>query len=458
MNYKILVNKDYLYHEEDFSNRELKKVTNCLGEVFYLEKRTLKAYLKLKDELALENIFIDIVSGYISPLEHEELPKSLSNKYVPSVLVSEHYTGLCFDIGLIIDGKLISDNLELLEKKDIFETIEKYLSKEGLIIRYPKNKEEITNYNYEPWHYRYVGRKTASIINSKKLCLEEYDSLYNKSGVLLINKPSGITSRYVVNRVSQIFDTSKVGHNGTLDPLAEGVLVVTINKACKINELLTSEDKEYVAEVKSGILTDTLDIDGEVVALSSDKIDKAKLDFVIKTFPKKYLQEVPKFSAVKVNGKKLYEYARENKAIDLPKREVFIKELSLLDCDDTTFKFKTVVSKGTYIRSLINDIGNKLDVYLTMKSLIRTRQGKFLLSDTIDLDDVMISSNLISIKDALNLPIRIINDSDYKLISNGAFIKNTYNIDDKVLFVKDNREVAIYRADGDKLYCYKMLK
>ncbi len=466
MDYKIVVNKDKFYDKNYFSNRELKVISNSLKEEFLLEKRTLKAYLLLKEDLEKENIFIDIISGYRSIEEQEEIidlytdkyGSSYVNKYVAGVNTSEHHTGLCFDIGLIIDDKLISDSKELLTYDDIFQKIIDRLSKYGLILRYPKDKEIITKYNYEPWHYRYVGKSTANIIKNSNLCLEEYDKLYKKSGVLIVNKPKDITSRDVVNKVCDIFDTKKVGHNGTLDPMAEGVLVVTINKACKINELLTSEDKEYIASVKVGIETDTLDIEGKVLRKTNKEITKEMLDNLFKTFPKKYLQEVPKYSAVKINGKKLYDYARSDLDIKLPKREVLIKDLELLDYNNTSFIFRCVVSKGTYIRSLIRDMGDFLDIPCTMNSLIRTRQGKFLISDAISLDKVNINSNLITIKDALDIPVIEIDNKDYNLINNGAPISNHYNIKDKVLFLKESNEIAIYKKDNDKLKCYKMLR
>ena len=466
MDYKIVVNNDKLYDKNYFSNRELKVVSNSLDEEYLLEKRTLRAYLSLKDDLEKDNIFIDIISGYRSIEEQEEIIELFTkkygsdyvNKYVAGVNASEHHTGLCFDIGLIIEGKLVYDSDELLKYDDIFIKIIERLPKFGLILRYPKDKEMVTKYNYEPWHYRYVGNVTASLIRSNNLCLEEYDELYNKSGVILINKPKGITSRDVVNRVSEVFDTRKVGHNGTLDPLAEGVLVVTINKACKINELLTSEDKDYVAGVKVGLETDTLDIEGRVVKESDKRISRDMLDNLFKSFPNKYLQEVPKYSAVKIDGKKLYEYAREEKEISLPKREVLIKELELISYDDSSFKFRCVVSKGTYIRSLIKDMGDMLDIPCTMESLVRTRQGKFLIDDTINLDSVNISSKLITISDALDIKRIEIDDKEYNLICNGASISNHYNIKDKVLFIKDNRVIALYQNVNNTLKCYKMLK
>ena len=466
MNYKIVINKEKVYNKEDFTNIEYKSITNSINEEYLLEKRTLKAYLLLKKDLESNNIFIDIIGGLRTLEDQKKIiddykvkyGKDYIDRYVAPIGSSEHHTGLCLDIGLIINNKLIYESNLLFKEEEIYKKVIEVLPNYGFILRYPKGKESITGYNYEPWHYRYVGKTTAKIITENNLTLEEYDKLYNKSGVLLVNKPKGLTSRDVVNRVEKVFDTKKVGHNGTLDPMAEGLLVITINKATKINELLTSNDKEYIASVKVGIETDTLDLEGKVIKEDSKKISKDMLDDLFKEFRKEYLQEVPVYSAIKVKGKKLYEYARDDKEVELPKRKVIIKELELLDYKEDYFKFRCVVSKGTYIRSLIRDMGEFLDRLFTMSSLIRTRQGKFMLSDAIELDDINVNSNLLNINKALDIEVLEIDDKDYKKVVNGAIINNSYNIKDKVLFLKDNKALAIYQNFNNKLKCYKMLK
>ena len=466
MNYKILINKENPYNKEDFSNYCLVKYKNEFNEEFLIERKCLQAYLKLKESLALNNINITVDSCYRSLEEQEELInnylKSYGEEYTKNYVAekgySEHHSALAIDIALIVNNEKVGELNKLEEYLTIFEKIIPKLKEYGFILRYPKGKEKITGYNYEPWHYRYVGKTTANIIMDNNLTLEEYDKLYNKSGVLLVNKPKDITSRDVVNRVEKVFDTKKVGHNGTLDPIAEGLLVITINKGTKINELLTSNDKEYIASVKVGIETDTLDLEGKVIKEDDRKISKNMLDSLFNEFKGKYNQEVPIYSAVKVDGKKLYEYARSNKEVSLPKREVIIKELELLDYREDLFKFRCVVSKGTYIRSLIRDMGKFLDRLFTMSSLIRIRQGKFMLSDAIELDDMSINSNLLSISNALDIKIQEISDMDYKRVINGALIDNSYNIKDKVLFMKENKEIAIYQNINNKLKCYKMIK
>ena len=465
MNYKILVNKTHPYKKSCSNNVILQRITNEVGDEYLLEKRTLKAYLELKKDLEKDNIRISINSGYRSIEDQIETKSkylrifgsSYTKKYVAEPGFSEHHTGLCFDIDIIVNGKVVDEYQDLTPYMNIFNRIIMRLKDYGLILRYPKGKEDITGYSYEPWHYRYVGKSTANIITDNNLTLEEYDELYNKSGVLLVNKPKDLTSRDVVNKLEKVFDTKKIGHNGTLDPLAEGLLVITINRSTKINELLTCTDKEYIASVKVGLKTDTLDLEGNIVKRSDKKISKDMLDNLFKEFKKEYLQTVPKYSAIKVNGKKLYEYARSNKDVELPKRKVTIKELELLDYKEDSFKFRCVVSKGTYIRSLIKDMGDFLDIPCTMSSLKRTRQGKFSLDNAIELDDVTINSNLINISEALDIETIEINDNDYKKVVNGASINNDYNIKDKVLFIKDNRVIAIYQNVNNKLKCFKML-
>ena len=152
------------------------------------------------------------------------------------------------------------------------------------------------------------------------------------NGVIVVNKEKGMTSFDVVHEIKKIFHTKKVGHTGTLDPLAEGVLIVCIGNATKIVELLTANDKEYIAEAKLGIKTDTLDTEGEIIDKKDFNIDL--LEDTINSFKKTYLQEVPIYSAVKVNGKKLYEYARKGIEVELPKKEVTIKEIELLSSNN----------------------------------------------------------------------------------------------------------------------------
>lgn len=286
------------------------------------------------------------------------------------------------------------------------------------------------------------------------------------NGILIVNKPQNYTSRDIVNIISKKLNTKKVGHTGTLDPIAEGVLVVPIGRALKISELLTSEKKEYIAKVILGYETDMLDITGKEIKRNIPNVDKDKLIEVLNSFIGKYNQEVPIYSAVKVNGRKLYEYARSNIQITPPSKIVEIYSISLLEGpiykDDTVeFTMKCEVSKGTYIRSLIRDIAYKLSTYGTMKELIRTKQGSFLLEDAFTLEDIQKDNyKLLSIKEALpNIKITKIDDKTLKQVKNGMVLDKFFEEEISLLVDKDGREIAIYKDIGNgKVKPYKMIE
>ena len=277
------------------------------------------------------------------------------------------------------------------------------------------------------------------------------------NGILLVNKPKNVTSRDVVNFICKKFDTKKVGHNGTLDPLAEGVLVITIGKYTKLNELLTSTEKEYIADVSLGIKTDTLDSSGKVLEEREEFIDEAILKNTIANFPRVYMQEVPKYSAVKINGKKLYEYAREGIDILLPTKEVSIKSLELLSYESHGFRIKALVSKGTYIRSLVRDILDDMGKIGNMSGLIRTKQGKFSIENCYSLEDIENGDyELLKIKDVLDIKIVKVNSDLRKKVVNGVRIEGNYP--DLVLFVdEDDNELAIYKRENNMMVVEVML-
>jgi len=280
-----------------------------------------------------------------------------------------------------------------------------------------------------------------------------------QSGILLINKEKGLTSRDVVNLVSKKLNTKKVGHAGTLDPIATGLLVIGVGKATKILDLLTMDEKEYQAKVKIGLETDTLDITGEIVKQEDDVIlKKTELEKVLKSFQGEYMQEVPKYSAVKINGKKLYEYARNNQEITCPKRLVKIKEIELLDFNEEKmeFTFKTLVSKGTYIRSLIKDIGEKLSIPMTMLELERVKSGKFSLENSFKMAD---DFKFLKIEEALDFKVFVVNDLNLlKKIKNGNVLEN-YNLEtenDFVIFKSNDEILAIYKKEDFKFKAFKV--
>lgn len=279
-------------------------------------------------------------------------------------------------------------------------------------------------------------------------------------GIILINKPKNVTSRDVVNQVGKILKNKKIGHTGTLDPIATGVLVLCVGKYTKLVDLITSYEKEYISTVLVGTETDTLDVTGNILNKVDVKLEEDKLIQALKSFKGDYIQEVPIYSAVKINGKKLYEYARNNESIDLPKREVEIKNIELLDIDNNEFTFKVKVSKGTYIRSLINDIGKYLEIPMCMKELHRTMQGNFKINDCYTIEDIENGNyNILDIKDVLDYKVIKINDKTLEFkIKNGALIDNNFNYD-TVMFELDDKIIAIYQTyekDNTKLKPYKM--
>ena len=272
------------------------------------------------------------------------------------------------------------------------------------------------------------------------------------NGVLVVNKGKDVTSRDVVNDLVHIFHTKKIGHTGTLDPLATGVLVCTIGKYTKLNLDLTSEYKEYVAGMRLGILTDTLDITGNVLKEEDIKLDEELITKTINSFQKEYDQEVPIYSSVKVNGRKLYDYARNGESVELPVRKVNIKNIEILSIDGNDVKFRCLVSKGTYIRSLIRDIGVSLNTCATMTSLERTKQGKFDIKDSYTIDDIKNNKyKILSLEEVLDLDIVTASDNLFKLIDNGVTIEYKSN-KDYILFRYSFNDIALYKKEEDKKY------
>ena len=285
----------------------------------------------------------------------------------------------------------------------------------------------------------------------------------NYNGILMVNKPSGITSRDVVNIVGKTLNTKKVGHTGTLDPMATGVLVLCLGNALKVCELITANDKEYIAKVILGIETETLDTTSPIINTKKTNITKEEIEKVLNSFKGIYLQEVPKYSAVKINGKKLYEYAREGKEIELPKKMVTIYDIQLISDityynDTTSFYIKTTVSKGTYIRSLIRDIGYKLNTCGCMDSLERTRQGIFNIDNSYTLEEIKNNNyKLLSIEESLpNIPLVEVDNKTLFKIRNGVKLKKFFTGD--MAIIKDkNKVVAIYKNDLNESKLFKMI-
>lgn len=263
------------------------------------------------------------------------------------------------------------------------------------------------------------------------------------NGVIVVNKPKGITSRDVVNKLVKVFGTKSIGHIGTLDPMATGVLVCLIGKYTKLGSIMVNHDKEYIATFKLNVLTDTLDIEGKVLDTADKKISLEDMQGAIEHFNGlTYMQEVPIYSAVKVNGKKLYDYARSNEDVILPKKEVTIYKLELVSFEDEV-KIKCKVSKGTYIRALIRDICAYLGTYGVMTDLVRTKLGDYDISDAYSLDDISNGKyKLYSLEDIFDLDVRYINDDNHKQIYNGNIVKDKNS--NYILYKEGDKAVAFY--------------
>lgn len=263
------------------------------------------------------------------------------------------------------------------------------------------------------------------------------------NGVIVVNKPKGITSRDVVNKLVKVFGTKSIGHIGTLDPMATGVLVCLIGKYTKLGSIMVNHDKEYVATFKLNVLSDTLDSEGKVLKTDNKIISLEDMNGAIEHFNGlTYMQEVPIYSAVKVNGKKLYDYARSNEDVILPKKEVTIYKLELVSFEDEV-KIKCKVSKGTYIRALIRDICAYLGTYGIMTDLVRTKLHDYDIGDAYSLDDISNGKyKLYSLEDIFNLDVRYINNDNHKQIYNGNIVKDKNS--NYILYKDGDKAVAFY--------------
>lgn len=277
--------------------------------------------------------------------------------------------------------------------------------------------------------------------------------------IYVIDKTKGLTSRDVVNQMGKILGTKHLGHTGTLDPLATGVLVIAVGRATKIIDLLTSTEKEYLAEVKMGLLTDTLDITGNVLEqVEVPSVSFVELEKTLQSFVGKYEQEVPLYSAVRVQGKRLYEYARENQQVALPKREVEISKITLLNLQQDTFSFSVRVSKGTYIRSLIRDIGVKLQIPMSMQNLRRLHQGMFSIEEAIPLAQFTKQTPGYSCSEVLQriYPRETISQELVKKVQNGA--KITLPRAERYLLLYDEQDhlLALYQKEAEHYRAFKI--
>lgn len=267
------------------------------------------------------------------------------------------------------------------------------------------------------------------------------------NGFILVNKKKNMTSRDVVNSLIKILNTKKIGHTGTLDPFAEGLLLVAVNKGLKVVKLLNYKDKEYIAKVRLGIKTDTLDITGNILEERKEDLNKEELEEVLQSFIGDYSYEVPIYSAIKVNGKKLYEYAREGKKVEIPSKDSYIYDIKLINIEENSFTFSVKVSNGTYIRALVRDISKKLNKIMTLEELTRTKIDSLLLKDAYTLEDIKNNNfKLLKINDLLNYKEVELSGYLEAKVLNGNKIKLKEK-EDNILFIKETEEIAVYTRE-----------
>ena len=246
------------------------------------------------------------------------------------------------------------------------------------------------------------------------------------NGFLLVNKHSGITSSQVVQKIKKKFNLKKVGHLGTLDPMATGLLIIAINRATKFASLLLQSQKSYRAEVTLGIQTDTDDAEGEAISFKDVNINKSETKETLLTFLGESDQLPPNYSALKHKGKPLYKYARDGIKIKKAPRKIIIKNIENIEIELPKVSFDIQCSKGTYIRSIARDLGSRLGCGAHLSKLIRTGQEKFMLSHASSLDDINLNK-LISLEDAFeDLGFVQLNEKDTVAFTNGRFIETDF--------------------------------
>lgn len=250
-------------------------------------------------------------------------------------------------------------------------------------------------------------------------------------GILIINKPKGYTSHDIVNIVKKTLNTSKVGHAGTLDPNATGVLPILVGKATKISKYLIEHDKTYIAELALGEKSSTGDTEGEIIEKKKvPLLNEEQIKQVLKSFEGKQMQTPPIYSSIKINGKKAYEYARKGQNIQLEPRPIEIMKISFIKFENNVLKYEVQCSKGTYIRVLCEDIAERLGTVGLMKNLCRTRVNEFDIEDSCKIEQIA-KEKIISIEKVCNIKPKIeLDDKNKEKFLNG--VKLNFNMENGV--------------------------
>ena len=276
-------------------------------------------------------------------------------------------------------------------------------------------------------------------------------------GLLNIYKPVGMTSHDVVSALRRLTKIKQIGHTGTLDPFAEGVLPVCIGKATRLIEFLP-DDKEYLATVQFGSATTTYDTEGEITFSSDKKVSKEDIINALKNFEGEIEQLPPIYSAIKVNGKKLYDYARQGQEVEIKPRKVIIEKIELKSFDEDLQQAEVLIkcSKGTYIRSIAHDLGQYLSVGGHLIKLVRTQAGKFRVEKSIRLDGLEVEKNLINPINILDLPQFEVEEDDLEKIKNGMPLKMKFPGNNFCVLVYNSLICAIGFSDCDKINLKKV--
>ena len=270
-------------------------------------------------------------------------------------------------------------------------------------------------------------------------------------GILCINKPANMTSFDVCAQIRRKYHC-KVGHTGTLDPMATGVMIITLGKSTKLVQYLTHAKKTYQAVCRLGIKTNTGDIWGEVIERAQiPDLDKENIEQVLSSLLGKSMQQPPMISAIKIDGKKLYEYARKNQIVEVPLRPIEVFSIKLDGIRENELVFTIVVSAGTYIRTICEDIGKRLNTVATLSGLERLAIEDITINQTMELDEVLAGVELMFIDPLIALKqYRQISVEDPTFIFHGKKIELPYQ-DDRILFVLNNEPLAFYRKE-ENLY------
>lgn len=277
---------------------------------------------------------------------------------------------------------------------------------------------------------------------------------------LNVRKPKGITSFDVIYKLRKITGIKKIGHSGTLDPLASGVMQVAVGRATKLIDYLPS-DKKYCATLKFGFISSTYDCEGEIKEVEYPKFSENELINALNSFMGEIYQKPPIYSAIKINGKKLCDTARKlptdkHEFIDIPKRKINIYDIELLEFDSINYtaKINVFCSKGTYIRSLADDIGKKLNTGAYITDLIRTKAGSFLLNDSVEIEDINLDKHAINPLNALDLPVYELSDNEYEKVKNGIHISSLLPLDEGNYILKYKNSLVSVAILSDNIFKY----